>query len=109
MHRFSALFEQPGIGLARVLYPEGHAAGGRAMFAGKIPGGRLGLVIDDQIDSALPPQMHVLGAMLGDAGEAHDFEHRLEHAALGRTKFDKFKAVKAHRIFKQIGHNISSR
>ena len=79
------------------------------MLAGKIPGRRLGLVVDDQVDAALPPEMDILAAMLGNLGKAHDREHRFEHAAFGRAKFDKFKAVQAHGIFKQISHKISSR
>jgi len=107
--RLGALVEQIGIGLARVLDPEGHAAGGGPMLAGKIPGGRLGFIVDDQVDPALPPQMHVLGTVPGDAGKAHDLEHRFQHALFRRAEFDKFKAVQAHGIFKQISHKISSR
>jgi hypothetical protein len=52
-------------------------------------------VIGDQVDAALPPQVHVLGAVLRDAGEAHRFEHRFQHALFRRAELDEFEAVKA--------------
>ena len=52
--------------------------------------------------------MDVLAAMLGNLGKAHDRKDRFEHTALGRAKFDKFKAVETNGIFKQISHRISS-
>jgi hypothetical protein len=74
------------------------------MLSGEIPGRAAWLIIGDQIDAALTPQMHILAAVRGDMGKSHCLKHRLKLALFRCTEFNKFKAIKASRVFKQIGH-----
>ena len=76
----SALIEQVLIGLAGIADPEPHATGARSMLAREIPGGGTWLIIGDEIDAALAPQLNILGAMARDLRKAHGFEDGLEHA-----------------------------
>ena len=79
------------------------------MLGGEIGSGRSPLIIGDQVDSALPPELDVLRAMPRDHGKAHRFEHGFEHAFLGRGELDEFEAVEAERIMVRlemaIGHD----
>jgi hypothetical protein len=87
-----------------ILYTKRHAAGGRAMFLGKIECQAAGFAIDDEVNIALAVQHHILGAMLGDRREAHQFESGLKDTRLGRSKFDELEAIKAHGVFEQVSH-----
>jgi hypothetical protein len=60
--------------------------------------------IGDQVDVALPPQLHVLGPVPRDADEAHRGENGFQHALFGRGKFDELEAVEAQRVFEQVSH-----
>ena len=94
-HRLGAALQGFGIGFRRILHPPAHAAGRSAMFGGEIPGRAVLFVIGDQVDAALPPQLHILGTVTGDLGKAHGGKHRFQYALGGRAKFDEFKAVEA--------------
>ncbi len=74
------------------------------MFLGVVIGPGLGLVVDDEIDIALAPQVHVLGAMPGHVGKAHHLEHGFQRAALRGGVLYELEAVQAHRIVKEICH-----
>ena len=58
-HRLRAARDGLGIGLGRVVHAKTHAAGRRAMLCREIGGGAARFVIGDQVDFALPPQLHV--------------------------------------------------
>ena len=100
--RLCALGDEVSVSLGRIAHAKRHAAGRWAMLAGKIPRGRARFVIGDEVDAALPPQVHVLGTMLRDAGEAHRFEHRFEDALFRRAELDEFEAVEAGGVFEQV-------
>jgi len=72
------------------------------VFAGEVPRGAAWLIIGDQIDAALTPQMHVFGAVLGHQSETHGLEHRLQRALFRRTKLDEFEPIEARWILEQI-------
>ena len=74
------------------------------MLAGKEPCRAAGFVIEDEVDPALAPQMHILGAVRGDVGKAHRFENRFHHALFRGAEFDEFEAVEADGVFEEIGH-----
>ena len=59
-----------------IFNPKRHPARRSAMFLGEISGGTAGFVIGDQVNLALPPQMHIFGPMLRHAGKAHAGKHR---------------------------------
>ena len=102
--RLGAFFQGEGIGLFGILHAEAHARRGWAVLGGEEGGGRARLVIDQEVDIALAPQLDVLGAVVGDMGEAHRLEDGFNDAAFRGGEFHEFKAAQAHRIFKQICH-----
>jgi len=63
------------------------------MFTRKVKGRAIGLVIGDEVDATLSPQIDIFGAMLGDTIKTHHFKDWLQRPSLRRRKFDKFKAV----------------
>ena len=77
------------------------------MLSGKEPRGAAGFIIDDKIDLALAPELHILGAVAGNLLEAHRFKNRFDLALFRRTEFDEFKAIKADRVFKQVSHGFT--
>ncbi|MCY1399143.1 hypothetical protein D9M71_141930 [compost metagenome] len=64
----------------------------------------MGFVVENQVDAALAVQLHVLGAVRGNMGEAHDLEDRLQGIGGGRGELDEFKAHQAHWVFEDISH-----
>jgi hypothetical protein len=104
LHRLGRAGEQFGISRARVMDAETHAAGRGAMLAAEEPRGAAGLVVGDEVDRALPPQLDLLGAVAGDQGEAHGGEDRLEHALFRGGELDELEAVEADGVVEQVGH-----
>ena len=104
LHGLGALRQKMVIGLARIAHAETHAAGRRAMLARKIPGGGFRLIIGDQVDAALAPQLHILGAVPGDLGKAHRLENRLQNAFFRRRELDELESIEASGIVEQISH-----
>ena len=92
------------IGSARIVDTKPHAASRRAMFGREIGGGRLRLVIGDQIDPALPPQINVFRPVPRDMGKSHCGKYRLKQPPFGRGKFDELEPVEAEGVFEQVGH-----
>ncbi len=78
------------------------------MLGGEVRSDAVGLVVEDQIDRALAIQVHVLGTVGRDLGEAHDLEDRLQGVRGRGCKFDELKAHQAHRVFKDICHGGAS-
>ncbi len=72
------------------------------MFLREIPCRRMRFITHDQINTALTPQIDILGPVLGHTREAHGFEHGLKHTFFGRTEFNKFKTVKAGWIVEKV-------
>ncbi|MNC35786.1 hypothetical protein D3C75_842810 [compost metagenome] len=104
VYRLGAQLQGAGVGLVGVLHPEGHAAGRRAVLGGEVGGEALRLLVEDQVDVALAVQVHVLGAVGGDLGEAHHGEDGFQGVRRRGGEFDELEAHQAHRVFKQIGH-----
>ena len=103
-NRFGTALDEFGIGLARVADTETHATGGGTVFAGEIPRGTLRLVVQDEVDLALAPQVDILRAVPCDKGKTHCLEHRFDHALFRRAELDEFEAVEADGILEQVGH-----
>ncbi|MNE83203.1 hypothetical protein D3C80_1799970 [compost metagenome] len=87
-----------------VTHTEGHAAYRRAMLGGKVRSDAFRFVVQDQVDTALAVQVHVLGTVGSHLGETHDLEDRFQGARGRRCELDEFKAHQAHRVFKDISH-----
>ena len=104
LHRLRPARDRFLVGGGRVLHAERHAAGGWPMFGREIGGVAARLVVGDQVDAALPPQLDVLRPVPRDAGETHALEYRLQHAPFGRAELDELEPVEAQRIVEQIGH-----
>ena len=64
------------------------------------------LVVGDEIDIALAPEIHVLGLVPRDQGKAEHLEHRFEDTSLQRRKLNKLKAIQPHGVVKKIGHAV---
>ena len=77
------------------------------MLGGKEGGRRARLVIDQEIDPALAPQLDVLGAVIGDMGEAHGLEDRFDDTALRCRELDELEAAEAQRVFEKVCHVAS--
>ena len=68
-------------------------------------GGRAaGLVVDDEVDTALAPQLCVFGAMPGHLREAELFEQGLQQPRLRGGKLDELEAVQAHGVVAVVAH-----
>lgn len=68
------------------------------MLGGEIGGGASRLVVGDEVDAALPPELHILAAVTGDAGKSHSLKGRLEDAALGGAELEELEALHAQWI-----------
>ncbi|MNH54606.1 hypothetical protein D3C87_1748410 [compost metagenome] len=99
MDRLSAEFQCAVVGFLRILDAERHAAHGWAVFGGEVRRDAVRFVVEDQVDCALTVQVHVLGAVGRDFGEAHDLEDRLQGARHRRCELNEFKAHQAHWVF----------
>ena len=99
-----ALGQRPRVSGRGVMHAKGHTAGARAVLLGVVRGGRVLVVIDNEIDIALTPQVHVFGFVARHRGKAQHSQHRLQCAPLQRGELNEFKAVKAHGVGKQIAH-----
>lgn len=74
-----------------------------------VEGGKTaGLIVEDEIDVVLPPEMHVLGTVLSNATETEHFEHRLDHSRHGGAELDELEAIKAHGIVARCHHTFSA-
>ena len=62
-HWLGTLCNQMVIGRPCILYTKRHAARARPMFTRKKPSRRARLIIGNQIDAALPPEINLLAAM----------------------------------------------
>ena len=82
----------------RVLDPEGHGAGARAVGLGIFLGVAAGLGIDDEVAVALLVERDVLALVPRDLGEAHLREQDAQQLDIGRGIFDELEAVGAHRV-----------
>ncbi len=74
------------------------------MLTGEIPCSGFGLVIGDEVDTALAPQLDILGPVAGNLCEADQLEHRFQMAFFRRGKFDELETVEAGGIFKKVCH-----
>jgi hypothetical protein len=74
------------------------------MLGGEVRRDAVGLVVDDEVDFALPVERDVLRAVRCDPREAEHLEHRLEHVGRRGGEFDEFESHEPHRIFEQISH-----
>ena len=74
------------------------------MFFTVVVGWRLLLVIDDEVDLALAPEVHVFGSVPGNVGEPQRCKNRFQNPTFSGGIFYKFKAVQAHRVFEEISH-----
>jgi len=70
------------------------------MLFSVIPGRRFCLVIDNEVDASLSPQVNILGTMTGYLGKADCLENRFQKAFFPGCKFNKFKAIQAHWVLK---------
>mmetsp|Transcript_25774 Transcript_25774/g.65581 ORF Transcript_25774/g.65581 Transcript_25774/m.65581 type:complete len:288 (+) Transcript_25774:1802-2665(+) len=104
VHRLGALSQKVLVGLAGIAHAKAHAAGGWAMLTGEIPCRGFGLVIGDEVDTALAPQLDILGPVAGNLCEADQLEHRFQMAFFRRGKFDELETVEAGGIFKKVCH-----
>ncbi len=69
------------------------------MLGREVRGHAVRLIVEDQVDRALAIQVHVLGTVGRDFGEAHDLEDRLQGVRGWRCEFDEFKTHQAHWVF----------
>lgn len=92
----------------RVTHSERYTARARPVFLGVKGGKTAGLIVEDEIDVVLPPEMHVLGTVLSNATETKHFEHRLDHSRHGGTELDELEAIKAHGIVARCHHTFSA-
>lgn len=72
------------------------------MFGREVGSWTLWLIVGDEINPTLTPQLDILRTVPRDAGEAHRLEHRFEHALLGGRKLDKLEPVESKRIFEEV-------
>lgn len=103
-YRLRAQLQRTGIGLMGIAHTEGHATYRWAMLRGKIRRDAFGFVVQNQVDATLPIQVHILGAVGRDLGEAQHLEYRLQYARGRGRQFDEFEAHQAHWIFEDISH-----
>ena len=104
-HRLRSPLQGPLVGMPGIAHPERHATGGGAVLTGVVIGVAAGLVVGNEIDVALTPQGHLLGAVHGHFGEAHHLEHRLQHPLPGRGEFNELETVQSHGVVKQVCHS----
>src|SRR5690606_40524313 len=104
--RLRAALDGERISPRRVTHANAHPACRRAMLRGEIGGRAPRLVVGDEVDPTLPPQLHVLAAMACNEAEAHPFEGRLEDVFFGRAEFEKFEPVETQWIIGLSGHGF---
>ncbi len=63
------------------------------MFGCKEGRRRPRFVVDDHVDAALAPEIHILGAMASDMGETQSFENRFQDTPFKGREFYKFKST----------------
>src|SRR4051812_17456212 len=68
------------------------------MLRCKISCRRSRLIVDDEVDFALAPQVDGLGAMARYMSEAHCAEHGLQDASLRGAELDELKPIQSQRI-----------
>ena len=100
--RQRALIGPGGVGDA-----ERHRARAGAVLAGEGLREAVGLGIDDEVETALAMQRHVLGAVPGDDGEPHPLEQVTQPGRIGRGVFDELKALRSHRVGR--GNGLATR
>ena len=89
--RLRALFQNGRIGFLRIANAKRHAACCRAVFLRIIIGGRFWLIIGDQIDAALAPQIDVFRSVAGYMRETKRFKHPFQYAAFRGREFNNSK------------------
>ncbi|MCY1354756.1 hypothetical protein D9M69_411470 [compost metagenome] len=101
-----------GGGLGRVLHPEGHGAGARAVLQAELAHVAGGVAVEDDVDVVLLEQPDFLGAVLGGLGEAHGGEQlaQLLDAFGGRCgEFDELETVGPDGVvLLDLGHGVHS-
>ena len=90
--------------LVRIGNPERHGIGRRPAFFAELRGLAVRLHVEDEIDVALRIAADVFAAMIADMGETHPGEQIGQRIGIGAGEFDKFKAIKAHKVFGFLGH-----
>src|SRR5690606_27474949 len=96
-----------GIGSRCIAHTPAHTTRRWPMLGGKVGGRAARLVIGDQVDPALTPELGILGAVARDQAEAHRGECRFQRALFRRAEFDELEAIEAERIF-EAGHERCS-
>src|SRR5690606_7850764 len=104
--RLRAALDRERVSLGRVAHPEPHSASRGAMFGGEIGGRAPRLVIGNEVDAALAPELHGLASVTCDPGKSHALECGLQDAFFRRTEFQEFEAIEAERIVKEIRHGF---
>ena len=90
--------QRAGVSAAGIANAERETAGAWAVFLREVPGCALGLVVDDEVDASLAPQLHGFGPMQGDPFESEHLEDRLEDASLRGGELDELETVAPHGI-----------
>ena len=76
------------------------------MLHGIEVGGRLLLIIDNEIDVTLTPERDIFRSMIRHMPEPHHLKYRLEQSSISCRVLDKFKPVQPHGVVKQVSHGF---
>ena len=105
--RLRAELERAPVRLVRVAHAKRHAARRRPVLGGEVRRDARRLVVDDEVDVALPVQRDVLRAVARDLGEAQLSNTGSSDARRRRREFDEFEAHESHRVVEQVGHGVA--
>ena len=106
---FRPELERAAKGAGGIAHAKRHGAGRRAVRARKSLREGLGLRVDDEIDSALAVERHVLRAMARHRRKAEPLEERPQQLRIRCRVFDELEAVRAHRVVVRVAHELTSR
>jgi hypothetical protein len=90
--------------MARIFHAERHRVGAGSVLFAEVGRLTLRLHVEDEVDVVLLVADDVLGAVLGDGGEADLLEVGGELFRLRRGELDELEAVGADGIVEQVGH-----
>ena len=102
VNRLRAEVQRLLVGRVRVAHPECEAARGRPVLIGEIIGEAFRLAINQKIDLSLAVKIHVLGAVVGDPGEAQGGKNPLQDGRIRGGEFNELESAKPERVLEQI-------
>lgn len=77
---------------------EGEAARRWSMLLCMVACSTVVLVVDDEVDVALAPELRILRTVLCDMHKAEHFEYRLELTGFGGGEFNELETIETHGV-----------